>query len=142
MFRSLFIVFVMITSQSVFASTDHNSTRSNRACIISDITSDQVEEYSYDLRKESGEGFASGEYLRKMEDMSFTVEMNKTLAGFGLLSNLIEQNLEKLDCQNRKDFRECVSEAISISEKEAMKVAIKARRGGGGGIKIEVKTKH
>ena len=68
--------------------------------------------------------------------------MNKTLAGFGLLSNLIEQNLEKLDCQNRKDFRECVSEAISISEKEAMKVAIKARRGGGGGIKIEVKTKH
>jgi len=132
----------MITSQSVFASTDHNSTRSNRAGIISDITSDQVEEYSYDLRKESGEGFASGEYLRKMEDMSFTVEMNKTLAGFGLLSNLIEQNLEKLDCQNRKDFRECVSEAISISEKEAMKVAIKARRGGGGGIKIEVKTKH
>lgn len=141
MFRSLFIVLVMITSQSVFASTDHNSTRSNRGGGIIDITSDQVEEYSYDLRKESGEGFATGEYLKKMEAMSFTVEMNKTLAGFGLLSNLIEQNLEKLDCQNRKDFRECVGEAISISEKEAMKTAIKARRGGGGGIKISIKTK-
>lgn len=141
MFRNLFIVLVMITSQSVFASTDHNSTRSTHSSIIADITSDQVEEYSYDLRKESGEGFASGEFLRKMEDMSFTVEMNKTLAGFGLLSNLIEQNLEKMKCQNRRDFKECVAEVISISEEEAMKIAIKARRGGGGGIKIGIKTK-
>ena len=142
MFRNLFIVLVMITSQSVFASTDHNSTRSNRAGGIADITTDQVEEYSYDLRKESGEGFATGEYLRKMEDMSFTVEMNKTLAGFGLLSNLIEKNLEKLNCQNSREFKACVSQAISDSEEEAMKVAIKGRRGGGGGVKIEIKTKN
>tara|TARA_R110000868_G_scaffold258137_11_gene515442 strand:- start:731 stop:1156 length:426 start_codon:yes stop_codon:yes gene_type:complete len=141
MFRNILIVAALFACQSLFAA-NHNTTRSNQAAGIADISSDQLEEYNYDLRKESGEGFASGEYLRKMEDISFVVEANKTLAAFGLLSNLIEKNLEELDCQNSKEFKECVNKAIMLAEEEAMKTAVKARRGGGGGIKIDVKTKH
>lgn len=136
MFRNLFILFLIMATQSVFAA-NHNTTRSNQASGLADVTTDQVAEYSYDLRTETedGDGFESGEYLQKMEEISSSVEVNKTLAGFGLLSNLIERNIEKLDCQRRKDFKECVSDAISMSEEEALKIAIKARKSGSRGTK-------
>lgn len=140
MFRNFFILFLLIATQSVFAA-NHNTTRSNQAAGLADVTSDQVEEYSYDLRSAEGEGFATGEYLQKMEEISSTVEANKTLATFGLLSNLIERNIEKLDCQRRKDFKECVSNAISLSEAEALKVTMKARKSGDGRIKIDTKER-